>query len=545
MPDTENANAQQAMPEDPDTENVGNTDDSADTDASATMLDALLIEKPIPPCCIVIFGATGDLTHRKLIPALFSLEAQGLLPDKMKIVGFARRDFSDHSFRDELQSSLQEFAPDLWKESQAAWHKFARRVVFHRSDFDNAQGFTWLKERLDKFDRSEGTAGNRLFYLATPPTTYTTVIQQLGTAGLVKAGGEADSVGFTRIIVEKPFGSDLSSARALNAELKKVFDEDQIYRIDHYLGKETVQNIFVFRFANILFEPLWNAKYVDNVQVTVAETVGVELRAGYFDQAGELRDMVQSHALQMLALVAMEPPNTLSASDIRDEKAKVLRAIKPVLDNDCNACVVRGQYDAGKLGDKDVPAYRDEPNVPKDSVTDSFVALKLEIQNWRWAGVPFYVRAGKRMPERVTEVNITFKDVPRVLLANETDDNAEPNVITIRVQPNEGISMRLGAKPPGQKTVVRPVDMNFTYGTSFGQRIHDAYERLIMDALIGDAALFTRDDEVEAEWGLITPILEHWAKTPPTDLPNYAAGSWGPEAADKMVTEGGGTWWNR
>ena len=255
--------------------------------------------------------------------------------------------------------------------------------------------------------------------------------------------------------------------------------------------------------------------------------------------------MVQSHALQMVALIAMEPPNTLDARDIRDEKAKALRAIKPVLADDCEACVVRGQYGAGKLGDKDMPAYRDEPNVPKDSVTDSFVALKLEIQNWRWAGVPFYVRAGKRMPERVTEVNITFKDVPRVLLANENSGSTEPNVITIRVQPNEGISMRLGAKPPGQKTVVRPVDMHFTYGTSFGQRIHDAYERLIMDALIGDAALFTRDDEVEAEWGLITPILDHWAKSKATEISDYAAGSWGPEAADKMVTDSGRKWWNR
>ncbi len=511
----------------------------------ATAADTMLIERPIPPCNIVIFGATGDLTHRKLIPALFSLDAQGLLPDHLKITGFARREFSDHSFRDELQSSVQEFAPDLWKEEQKAWPKFAKRLVFHRSDFDNAQGFTWLKERLDKFDQTEGTAGNRLYYLATPPTTYTTVVQQLGKAGLVRGGTEKDSDGFTRIIVEKPFGSDLNSARALNAELKQVFDEDQIYRIDHYLGKETVQNIFVFRFANLMFEPLWNGKYVDNVQVTVAETVGVEQRAGYFDHAGELRDMVQSHALQMLALIAMEPPNTLSAGDIRDEKAKVLRAISPVIGGDCNTCVVRGQYGAGQISGKDVPAYRDEPNVPKDSVTDSYVALKLEIKNWRWAGVPFYIRAGKRMPERVTEVNIIFKDIPQVLLATEKEDTAEPNVITIRVQPNEGISMRLGAKPPGQKTVVRPVDMNFTYGTSFGQRIHDAYERLIMDALIGDAALFTRDDEVEAEWGLITPILEHWAKTPAPELPNYPAGSWGPEAADKLVTDAGRQWWNR
>lgn len=511
----------------------------------STAVDTLLIERPIPPCNIVIFGATGDLTHRKLIPALFSLDTQGLLPDHLKITGFARRDFSDHSFRDELRTSVQEFAPDLWKEAEASWPKFARRVVFHRSDFDNAQGFTWLKERLDKFDQTEGTLGNRLYYLATPPSTYTTVVQQLGIAGLVRSGTDKETAGFRRIIVEKPFGSDLSSARALNTELKQVFDEEQIYRIDHYLGKETVQNIFVFRFANLLFEPLWNGKYVDSVQVTVAETVGVEQRAGYFDHAGELRDMVQSHALQILALIAMEPPNTLSASDIRDEKAKVLRAITPVVGDVCNNCVVRGQYGAGQSGGKDVPAYRNEPNVPADSVTDSFVALKLEIKNWRWAGVPFYIRAGKRMPERVTEVNIIFKDIPQALLANEKDDAAEPNVITIRVQPNEGISMRLGAKPPGQKTVVRPVDMNFTYGTSFGQRIHDAYERLIMDALLGDAALFTRDDEVEAEWGLITPILEHWAANPASELPNYAAGTWGPEAADKLLTDSGRKWWNR
>ncbi len=507
--------------------------------------DALLIERPLPPCCLIIFGATGDLTHRKLIPALFSLEAQGLLPEHMKIVGFARRDYSDHSFRDELQQSLQDFAADLWKESQDKWPQFAKRIVFHRSDFDNAQGFTWLKERLDKFDQSDGTSGNRLFYLATPPSTYSTVIEQLGKAGLVKTGDEPDSAGFTRIIVEKPFGSDLKSAKALNAELKTVFDESQIYRIDHYLGKETVQNIFVFRFANALFEPLWNSKYVDNIQITVAETVGVEQRAGYFDNAGELRDMVQSHALQMLALVCMEPPNSLGADDLRGEKVKVLRALKPINEQGGTERAIRGQYGAGKINDKDVPAYRDEPNVPKDSVTDCFVALKLEVQNWRWSGVPIFLRAGKRMPQRITEINITFKDVPPILLSNLECPDAEPNVITIRVQPNEGISMRLGAKPPGQRTRVMPVDMNFTYGTSFGTRIHDAYERLLMDAMLGDAALFTRDDEVEAEWAFITPILEMWANHRPDDLPNYAAGSWGPEAAEKLVTDAGHKWWNR
>jgi glucose-6-phosphate 1-dehydrogenase len=502
--------------------------------------DTLLIERPIPPCCVVIFGATGDLTHRKLLPALFSLEAQGLLPDKMKIIGFARRDYSDESFREEVQKSLKEFAKDLWDESHSDWKKFSERIAFHRSDFDNAEGFQRLKERLEGYDTSDETGGNRLFYLATPPATYSTVTQQIGDAGLAKSKG-----GFTRMIIEKPFGSDLDSARALNAELKSVFHEDQIYRIDHYLGKETVQNIFVFRFANALFEPLWNSRFIDSVQVTVAETVGVEQRAGYFDSAGELRDMVQSHALQMLALIAMEPPNSLGANDLRDEKVKVLRAIKPLHSKDCGTCVVGGQYGAGQIKDKDVPAYRDEPNVPKDSVTDTYVALKLEIQNWRWSGVPFYVRAGKRMPERVTEINIVFKDVPPILLSHMDGRGAEPNVITIRVQPNEGISLRLGAKPPGQRTRVMPVDMDFAYGTSFGQRIHDAYERLLMDALLGDAALFTRDDEVEAEWGLVTPIIEGWKEGKVPQLPNYAAGSWGPDEAEQMLSKDGRTWWMR
>ncbi|MEO7717192.1 MAG: glucose-6-phosphate dehydrogenase [Capsulimonas sp.] len=504
----------------------------------------VLVERPLPPCNIIIFGATGDLTHRKLIPALFSIEAQGLLPENVKIIGFARRDYSDQSYREELKASLEEFAPDLWKESQDAWPRFAHRVVFHRSDFDNSQGFEWLRERLDKFDETEGTGGNRLFYLATPPSTYSTVIEQLGKAGLAKRDGETNNP-FIRIIVEKPFGSDLTTARALNTELKTVFDEDQIYRIDHYLGKETVQNIFVFRFANALFEPLWNGKYIDNVQVTVAETVGVEQRAGYFDTAGELRDMVQSHALQILSLIAMEPPNSLGANDVRDEKVKVLRAIKPVVGKECTDCVVRGQYGAGQINGKDVPAYRDEPNVPKESVTDSFVALKMEIQNWRWSGVPFFVRAGKRMGQRLTEINIVFKDIPPILLKQLSPTGVEPNVITIRVQPNEGISMRLSAKPPGAQTRAVPVDMNFTYGTSFGQRIHDAYERLLMDAMLGDAALFTRDDEVEAEWALITPILEAWKNTPAPDLPNYAAGSWGPDAANRLATDIGRKWLDR
>lgn len=503
----------------------------------------MLIDRPIPPCNIIIFGATGDLTHRKLLPALFSIDAQGLLPDNLKIIGFARRDYSDISYREEVKQALQQFIPDMWKEAQSIWKRFSERIVFHRSDFDNEQGFLWLKERLDKIDQDSGTGGNRLFYLATPPATYSTIIEQLGASGL--AHHDVEGGPFVRIIVEKPFGSDLETARTLNSELKAVFDEDQIYRIDHYLGKETVQNIFVFRFANAMFEPLWNTKYIDNIQITVAETVGVEQRAGYFDKAGELRDMVQSHALQIISLIAMEPPISLTANDIRDEKVKVLRAMKPVQTEECTASVIRGQYFEGKIDGKEVPAYRDEPNVPHESVTDTFVALRLDITNWRWSGVPFYLRAGKRLPKRLTEVNIVFKEIPPILLKQMAPKGIEPNVITIRIQPDEGISMRLGAKPPGAQTRVEPVDMNFTYGTSFGQRIHDAYERLLMDAMVGDASLFTRDDEVEAEWGLITPILEHWASTPPPRLPNYAAGTWGPDDADYLLECTGRKWINR
>ncbi len=378
------------------------------------------------------------------------------------------------------------------------------------------RAFTWLKERLDKFDQTEGTAGNRLYYLATPPTTYTTVIQQLGKAGLVRSGDEQDSKGFTRIIVEKPFGSDLDSARALNAELKQVFDEDQIYRIDHYLGKETVQNIFVFRFANLLFEPLWNSKYVDNVQVTVAETVGVEQRAGYFDHAGELRDMVQSHALQMLALIAMEPPNTPerqrhprreSQSPARHQagRGRRLRRLR-------RARPVRGRQDQRQRRSR-LPRRAECPQRLRHRLVCRPEAGNPELALGGRSRSMSGPASGCRSASRKSTSRL--KTFPRCCWRTRTDDTAEPNVITIRVQPNEGISMRLGAKPPGQKTVVRPVDMNFTYGTSFGQRIHDAYERLIMDALLGDAALFTRDDEVEAEWGLITPILQHWAENPP------------------------------
>ncbi len=499
--------------------------------------DGSLVERPLPDCNIVIFGATGDLTHRKLMPALFSLEAQNLLPSNTKIIGFARREYSDSSFREDIKKAMQEFAPELWQEAQSSWRKFSQRIIFHRSEFDNTRGYEWLKERMQDMDQKSGVCGNRLFYLATPPSSYETIIAQLQKSGLTQCTVPHQDESFARIIVEKPFGFDLETARKLNTELKSVFSENQIYRIDHYLGKETVQNIFVFRFANAIFEPIWNNKFIDNIQITVSETVGVETRAGYFDKSGELRDMVQSHALQVLTLVAMEPPVSMDANAIRDEKVKVLRSLTPILPDHVDDAIVRAQYTEGYAGGHPVPGYLEEPDVPANSQTETYVAMRMNIENWRWAGVPMYIRAGKRMARRLTEINIEFRQIPQNLLASMAPRGLEPNRLTIRIQPDEGITMRLGAKPPGQRTRVQPVDLDFTYGRAFGQRIHDAYERLLMDAMLGDASLFTRDDEVEAEWAFITPILRGWAESSSDTMQKYAAGTWGPASSTALIGE--------
>jgi glucose-6-phosphate 1-dehydrogenase len=511
-----------------------------------------IVEKMLPPCNIIIFGATGDLTHRKLMPALFSICGQGLLNEQVHLIGFARREFSDESYRDEIKDSIQKFAPDIWKENADKWPHFADRIFFHRSEFDSPPGYKWLKRRLDELDLASCTNGNRLFYLATPPSNTSEIVKQLAQAGLNLPGPDkttklSNPNAFARIIVEKPFGTDIESAKALNAEIKAVFHENQIYRIDHYLGKETVQNILVFRFANAIFEPIWNQKYIDNVQVTVAETVGVENRAGYFDHAGELRDMVQSHAMQLMTLVAMEPPVSLSANAIRDEKVKVLKSLRPIADYEIEQYTVRAQYEAGMVENKGVPGYLEESGVSPDSQTDTYVALKVEIQNWRWAGVPFYIRAGKRMPKRATEINIQFKNIPGILFAHMAASAVEPNLLTIRIQPDEGISIRLGSKPPGPRMKVEAVELDMTYGSAFGSKIHDAYERLLMDAMLGEAALFTRDDEVEAEWAFITPILEAWAESESMPLNSYTAGTWGPDASVVLLDRDnpGRRWWDR
>ena len=486
-----------------------------------------------PPNILVIFGATGDLTQRKLVPALFDLFCENKLPAQFCIVGFARREQSDDAFRATLRASVQQFGRVKPDAATERWEKFAQAICYHQSEFDSADGYARLAQRLRELDAAHGTQGNRLFYLATAPEYYALIAERLGAANLAPPGSA-----WERLIVEKPFGSDLASARELNRQLRTVFDEPQIYRIDHYLGKETVQNIFAFRFANTILEPLWNRNYVDHVQITAAETIGVEQRGEYYDRAGALRDMVQSHLLQLVALTAMEPPVSFDATAVHDEKVKVLRAICPLCDRDVDEVVARGQYTAGQ----GMLAYRDEPRVAKDSLTETFVALKLVIENWRWAGVPFYLRTGKRMPKRATEIRIQFKPVPHPLFARDVVSEIEPNVIAMRIQPDEGIHLKFAAKQPGQAIQLNNVMMDFYYQESFGAAPGEAYETLLLDAMRGDSTLFNRNDEVEVAWSLVTPILERWAQLPPPEFPNYAAGTWGPDAANQLLARDGRAW---
>jgi glucose-6-phosphate 1-dehydrogenase len=508
--------------------------------------EGLRLERVPEPCTIVVFGATGDLTSRKILPAVYNLRRAGLLPPETSVVGFARRPLSDDEFRANMRRAVEEYSRVPVED--ALWDDFADGIFYQPGQFADRQAYRDLATRLEQIDAARGTAGNRLIYLATPPSSYIEIVDNLGRVGLDREGSRE---GWSRIVIEKPFGHDVASAGELNDAVMRVFDESQVYRIDHYLGKETVRNLLVFRFGNGIFEPLWNRRYVDHVQITVAEDLGVAGRGNFYEEAGAARDILQNHLLQVLTLVAMEPPIAFDADALRDEKVRVLRAIDPNwTEARVRAQVIRAQYEAGWVGDNQVPAYRDEKDVAPESKIETFVALKLAIQNWRWADVPFYLRTGKRMPRRATEVAIQFK-LPPLMLFGSSASPPEPNLLAMRIQPDEGILLRITAKVPELGLDVRSVNMDFTYGSSFARDAPEAYETLLLDAMLGDASLFTRADEVEAAWAIVSPLIDVWRawdargvadEDPDADLCFYEAGSWGPDNADRLIESDGRRW---
>ena len=486
------------------------------------------------PLIMVIFGASGDLTQRKLVPAIYHLKREGRLPPELTIVGVARREWSHDYFREQMRQGIEEFSDGI--QSEQLWSDFAEGLYYCPGHMDRPDSYQKLKTFLEELDGKRGTRGNRVFYLAVSPKFFPPAIKQLGAAGMLE-----DPIK-QRLVIEKPFGKDLSSAQALNRVVQKACPEEQVYRIDHYLGKETVQNLLVFRFGNAIFETVWNRQYVDHVQITVAESVGVEDRAGYYETSGALRDMVQNHLMQLLCLVAMEPANAFNADSIRTEKVKVLQATHLADLNNLERSAIRGQYAAGWMKGKPVPGYLEEPGVNPNSGTPTFVALKLTIDNWRWQGVPFYLRTGKRLPKKVTEIAIQFREVP-LMIFQSAAQQASPNVLTLRIQPNEGISLRFEAKMPGAELRTRTVNMDFNYGSSFGMATADAYTRLLLDCMLGDQTLFTRADEVEEAWRVVTPVLAAWdAPAEPRSVPQYEAGTWQPTEAEFLINRDGRHW---
>jgi glucose-6-phosphate 1-dehydrogenase len=502
--------------------------------AEASRSGAYYCEVPSDPCAIVMFGASGDLARRKLLPALYDLSYHACLAPRFRLLGFARTHMSDDDFRQKAGESLPKGNEEGADENQKA--EFLKQLQYFAGDYDDPEAFRRLAKRLDELDGEGQLSGNRLFYLATPPEVYAHVIEQLKNAGLTKPKTEKS---WTRIIIEKPFGRDKVSARELNSKVLSAFDESQVYRIDHYLGKETVQNMLVFRFGNGIFEPLWNRNYVDSIQITAAESLGVERRAAFYETAGALRDMIQSHVLQLTSLVAMEAPATFDATSVRNEKIKVLQSMRPFTNETLWKSVVRGQYGPGQVNGKPVPGYRQEPGVKPDSATETFVALKLYVDNWRWSGVPFYLRTGKRLARPLTEVAIQFKSAPHMVFRGEEH---ETNSLILNIQPDEGISLSFGAKAPGAQMHIRPVTMDFKYKDAFGTSTRPAYATLINDCIRGDATLFDRADSVEAAWALVDPILEAWQSAAPPPFPNYPAGSQGPRAADDLTISDGRQW---
>jgi glucose-6-phosphate 1-dehydrogenase len=480
----------------------------------------------------VIFGASGDLTRRKLVPALYNLHLDRLMPANVAVVGVARREMSGDAFIAALRGGAQ--AHSRRGLNEEIWTEIASGLSYVTAGVEE-RDYRRLAERLERLDRERGTGANRLFYLATPPSAVPKIVKNLEATGLHRP---ARGGGWSRIVLEKPIGHDLPSARELNRTVNEVFDEPDVFRIDHYLGKETVQNLLVFRFANAIFEPLWNHKYVDHVQLTVAESIGVEGRGRYYDRSGTTRDMVQNHMFQLLCLTAMEPPVSLEADAIRDEKVKVLQALRPVRPEQVVTSTVRAQYAAGVVGGEKVPGYLEEADVARDSRTETYVAMRLFVDNWRWAGVPFYLRAGKRMTKRVTEIALRFREVPHRLF----EQGMAANTLALRIQPDEGITLKFETKVPGPKPRIQPVSMEFRYGTSFGQQPPEAYERLILDAILGDSTLFIRRDEVEAAWAYIDSLMEVWQADRDRALPQYKSGTWGPDAADALLRADRRSW---